>query len=255
MHHYRFFCSGRLVPSINSLILLSEFSLNYHDIDQAIQLIKSTSLGAWLVKIDITSAFKIMPISPMRNDFLIISPNLSPPATHLSTVQKMFSELRIPIASEITEGPPPPPSSFSEFASTVKFQALLSKDKIDRIISVVYNHTLAMEICKCNLLSLLGQLNFAMRIVPQGRPFISHLLSLASSVRGLNDLVTLNNLCIANLNLWPLFLNQWNCHSFFYDTHIASVADMHLFNDAAPSVGFGGSFKVAVSLPPSLPNS
>lgn len=45
------------VPSINSLIPLPEFSLHYHDVDQAIHLIKTASRGAWLAKIDITSAF------------------------------------------------------------------------------------------------------------------------------------------------------------------------------------------------------
>ncbi len=51
-------------PSINSLIPLEEFSLHYHDIDQAITLIKTAGRGAWLAKIDITSTFKIMPIHP-----------------------------------------------------------------------------------------------------------------------------------------------------------------------------------------------
>ncbi len=51
-------------PSINSLIPLEEFSLHYHDIDQAITLIKDAGRGAWLAKVDITSAFKVMPIHP-----------------------------------------------------------------------------------------------------------------------------------------------------------------------------------------------
>ncbi|RXN30268.1 proline-rich 36-like protein [Labeo rohita] len=51
-------------PSINSLIPLEEFSLHYHDVDQAITLIKDAGRGAWLAKVDITSAFKVMPIHP-----------------------------------------------------------------------------------------------------------------------------------------------------------------------------------------------
>ena len=52
------------VPSINSLIPLDKFSLKYLDIDQAVELIKITGQGAWLAKIDITSAFKVMLIHP-----------------------------------------------------------------------------------------------------------------------------------------------------------------------------------------------
>lgn len=40
------------------------FSLKYHDMDQAIDMIKIAGRGAWLAKIDITSAFKVMPIHP-----------------------------------------------------------------------------------------------------------------------------------------------------------------------------------------------
>ncbi|KAL0152549.1 hypothetical protein M9458_052272, partial [Cirrhinus mrigala] len=50
--------------SINSLIPLEEFSLHYHNVDQAITLIKEAGRGAWLAKVDITSAFKVMPIHP-----------------------------------------------------------------------------------------------------------------------------------------------------------------------------------------------
>ncbi len=52
------------VPSINSLIPLDEFSLRYYDIELAVELIKIAGRGAWLAKIDITSAFKVMPIHP-----------------------------------------------------------------------------------------------------------------------------------------------------------------------------------------------
>ncbi|RXN16328.1 poly [Labeo rohita] len=47
-------------PSINSLIPLEEFSLHYHDIDQAIILIKDADRGAWLAKLNITSSFRTL---------------------------------------------------------------------------------------------------------------------------------------------------------------------------------------------------
>lgn len=50
--------------SISSLISLEEFSLCYRNIDQTIQLIKNAGYGAGLAKVDITSAFKVMPIYP-----------------------------------------------------------------------------------------------------------------------------------------------------------------------------------------------
>ncbi len=283
-------------PSINSLIPLEEFSLHYHDIDQAITLIKTAGRGAWLVKIDITSAFKIMPIHPdfwhlfgihwqenlyfsvrltfgcrsspkifdmlseaicwilsnnydvpylvhLLDDFLIISPPDSIPAAHLSTTQTFFSELGIPLTQDKTAGP----STSIEFLGinldSQKFQASLPKEKIDRTI-LVASTLLANPSCsKRELLSILGHLNFAMRIIPQGRPFVSHLLSLASSAHALEDQITLTVSCCDELNLWISFLKQWNGLSFFYNNLISSPADIQLFTDAAPSVGFGGFYQ------------
>ncbi len=295
-------------PSINSLITLEEYSLHYHDIDQAITLIKTAGRGAWLAKIDITSAFKIMPIHPdfwhlfgirwqgnfyfsvrltfgcrsspkifdmlseaicwilsnnydvpylvhLLDDFLIISPPDSIPAAHLSTTQTFFSELGIPLAQDKTAGP----STSIEFLGinldSQKFQASLPKEKIDRTI-LVASALLANPSCsKRELLSILGHLNFAMRIIPQGRPFVSHLLSLASSAHALEDQITLTVSSCDELNLWISFLKQWNGLSFFYNNLISSPADIQLFTDAAPSVGFGGFYQgrwFASTWPPQL---
>ncbi|XP_069051374.1 uncharacterized protein [Lepisosteus oculatus] len=52
------------VPSLNSLIPSSDFSLHYATIDHAISLIKIAGPGAWLAKAEISSAFKVMPLDP-----------------------------------------------------------------------------------------------------------------------------------------------------------------------------------------------
>ncbi len=273
------------VPSINSLIPLDEFSLRYHDIEQAVELIKIAGQAAWLAKIDITSAFKVMPIHPdawhlfgiqwagkfyfavrltfgcksspkifdmlseaicwilsnnyaiphlihLLDDFLIISPPEAIPAAHILTVQKVFSELGIPIAQEKTLGPATSIEFLGINLDSVKSQVSLPKEKIDRIILVAANLVGSRYCRKRELLSLLGHLNFAMRIIPQGRPFISHLLVLASSAHALEDLISLSQGCRDELRLWTMFLKQWNGLSLFYNNLVSSPIDINLFTDA-----------------------
>lgn len=124
-----------------------------------------------------------------------------------------------------------------------KFQASLPKEKIDRIILVSSTLLHNSNCSKRELLSLLGHLNFAMRIIPQGRSFISHLLSLASSVHALEDLISVTQACRDELRLWISFLNQWNGLTFFYNSLVSSPVDIQLFTDAAPSIGFGGFYQ------------
>ncbi|XP_056124427.1 uncharacterized protein LOC130102426 [Rhinichthys klamathensis goyatoka] len=295
-------------PSINSLIPLEEYSLNYHDIEQAITMIKIAGRGAWLAKVDISSAFKVMPIHPdswhlfgvnwqkkyyfavrltfgcksspkifdtlseaicwilsnnyaiphllhLLDDFLIISPHDTVPEAHLLIVKKVFAELGIPLAHEKTSGPTTSIEFLGINLDSAKFQASLPKEKIDRIILIASNFTDSTDCAKRELLSLLGQLNYAMRIIPQGRPFIAHLLALSSSVHALEDRIILSDESKNELKLWINFLNQWNGLTFFYDDFISLPLDIKLFTDAAPSIGFGGYYQgrwFASSWPPQL---
>lgn len=50
--------------SLNDLIDKDQYSLQYVKIDDAINTIKLLGKGAWLIKTDITDAFKIMPLAP-----------------------------------------------------------------------------------------------------------------------------------------------------------------------------------------------
>ncbi len=269
-------------PSINSLIPLEEFSLHYHDIDQAITLIKDAGRGAWLAKADITSAFKVMPIHPdfchlfgirwqehfyfsvrltfgcrsspkifdmlseaicwilsnnydipylvyLLDDFLIISPPDSIP----------FQSLEFP-SPKIKPRVPALLSNFWVSTWIHKNSKLLyPKKKIDRMILVASTLAANPTCSKRELLSILGHLNFAMRIIPQGRPFISHLLTFASSAHALEDQIALTDSCRNELSLWISFFKRWNGLSFFYNNLISSPVDIQLFTDAAPSIGYG----------------
>ena len=52
------------IPSINSLIPSHDFSMHYHTVNHAINLIHLTGRGSLLSKADITNAFKVLPIHP-----------------------------------------------------------------------------------------------------------------------------------------------------------------------------------------------
>ncbi|KAI2645844.1 Filamentous hemagglutinin [Labeo rohita] len=78
--HNRIFFSCRNKNGKN-LITLKEYSLHYHDIDQAISMIKNVGRCAWLAKVDITAAFKVRLMAfcrdPLAREILFLStPNL-----------------------------------------------------------------------------------------------------------------------------------------------------------------------------------
>ncbi|XDV45281.1 hypothetical protein PO909_013401 [Leuciscus waleckii] len=122
-------------------------------------------------------------------------------------------------------------------------QASLPPEKLSRIRSFLESFPSLHSISKRDLLSLLGHLNFAMRIIPQGRAFISRLLTLAHSAEKLSDQIQLDEGCLSDIKFWKRLLNDWNGISFFYNDDFESSLQLQLFTDAAPSIGFGGFFQ------------
>ena len=125
---------------------------------------------------------------------------------------------------------------------SLSFQASLPPEKTHQTALLISNFLLAHTCTKWQVLSLQGHLNYAIRIIPQGRSFLSHLLSVAASVPSLHAHVPLDEACKMELKLWHQFLSSWNGISFFYNDHVTKPEDIQLFTDAAPSIGFGGYY-------------
>ena len=151
--------------------------------------------------------------------------------------------LGVPLSDEKTIGPLTKIEFLGIDLDSITFQASLPKEKLDRISLLISNFLEIPSCSKQQLLQLLGHLNFATRIIPQGRSFISHLLHLAASVPSLHHQVSLDLECRIELRLWHLLLSNWNGISFFYNDFYSSPEDLQLFTDAAPSVGFGGYYQ------------
>lgn len=123
----------------------------------------------------------------LLDDFLIDFP--SSQSSVLDTLKSLFSELGVPLSNEKTVGLSISLEFLSIVLDSVQMQAALPNDKLLRIRSFLESFLVDRTVSKQDMLSLLGHLNFTMRIIPQGRSFISRLLTLAHSVDSLIDLI------------------------------------------------------------------
>ena len=57
-------------------------------------------------------------------------------------------------------------------------------------------------------LSLLGHLNFATRIIRPGRSFVSHLISLSTTVKELHHYVKMDDKVKLDIDMWQKFLSN-----------------------------------------------
>ncbi|XP_026063506.1 uncharacterized protein LOC113046764 [Carassius auratus] len=176
------------------------------------------------------------------DDFLIITPPSSPAHSGLSTLIKVFSELGVPLSKEKTIGLCTSIEFLGITLDSMSFQASLPPEKVQRISLLLSNYLLVDRCTKQQLLVLLGHLNYAIRIISQGKSFLSFLLSKTASIPSLHDKVNLDEGCKMEIHLWQKFLSSWNGISFFYNDYITQPEDIQLYTDAAPSTGFGGYY-------------
>ncbi|XP_076158650.1 uncharacterized protein LOC143141830 [Alosa pseudoharengus] len=178
----------------------------------------------------------------LLDDFLLVDFPSSENSV-LDTLKRVFSAVGVPLSEEKTMGPLTRLEFLGIMLDSVKMQASLPEEKLIRIRAITASFVSSRTVSKRELLSLLGHLNFAMRIIPQGRSFISRLLSLAHSVEKLSDLVLVDEGSRSDIAFWSQLLGKWNGISFFYNDVPESSDSLKIFTDAAPSVGFGGVFR------------
>lgn len=283
------------IPSLNNLIDKQEFSLTYVKIDDAVSLIKHLGLGSFLIKTDITDAFKNIPIleelwpfhgikwkdnyyfykrlvfgsrsSPkifdylstavcwiaknvfdisnvlhLLDDFLVVVPPWGDAFEVMHRFLNIFKELGIPLSSKKTEGPCNEIEYLGLYLDSAKMETRLPREKLTRITELLETFQYKKSCTKRELLSLLGHLNFACRVILPGRSFISHLIALSTTVEPLHYHIKIDRMCRADLSMWLKFLRSWNGVSFFIDDNITEAADMQLFTDATP-ISYGGSYE------------
>nr|XP_033936284.1 uncharacterized protein LOC117444996 [Pseudochaenichthys georgianus] len=190
----------------------------------------------------LTNNHRLPYVLHLLDDFLIVTPPSSPPYHGLTTLIQTFSDLGIPLSEEKTSGPKTSIEFLGITLDSMSFQASLPSEKVQRITLLLSNYLQADRCTKRELLALLGHLNYAIRIIPQAKPFLSNLLNRAASVPSIHDRLVLDDACKMEMHLWQDFLSSWNGISFFYDDFITKPEDIQLFTDAAPSIGFGGYY-------------
>ena len=89
-------------------------------------------------------------------------------------------------------------------------EARLPMEKVTRMTELIESFLHRKSCTKRELLSLLGHLNYACRVIYPGRAFVSYLIRLSCTVKELHHHIKLSNECRLDLKLWYMFLQNWN---------------------------------------------
>ena len=118
----------------------------------------------------------------------------------------------------------------------------LPLDKVIDIMTTVCNWLGRRMATKRELLSLIGKLSFATKVVPAGRLFLRRLINRSTTVDRLHHHLRIGAEARADLEWWARFLPQWNGRAKFLEPQWSSPASLNLSTDASGSHGFGAYF-------------
>jgi hypothetical protein len=155
----------------------------------------------------------------------------------MDTFLRICKDLGVPIAEDKLEGPATTLTYLGIEIDTVNMVVRLPAAKLEKIKSLLLQWVGRKKCTKQDLLSLIGLLAFAAKVVKPGRMFIRRLIDLSTSVSSLHHYIYLNREARADINWWVRFMPDWNGMAIIHPTPVTSI-ELKLYTDAS-EVGFG----------------
>ena len=276
--------------SVNDGITKADCSLSYIKVDDVAEAAAKLGKGTLLAKMDVKSAYRIVPVHPLDRPLLGMSwkgctyvdkalpfglrsaPKIftsiadglewiarqrgassmfhylddfittGPPGSNecLQNIEVLLMACKIlgvPVAVEKSEGPTTKIVFLGIEVDTVAMVLRLPEDKLERLNSCIADWRGRKCATKREMLSLIGHLSHACKVVKPGRVFLSRLIRLSTVPKRLDHRVRLNREFRSDLEWWYQFLRKWNGVAIMRDT--TNAPDVVLTSDASGSWGCG----------------
>ena len=134
-------------------------------------------------------------------------------------MEKLCTELGVPIASHKTEGPSCQSTFLGIELDSNLLIACLPEDKLHRLQVEIRRWAGKSSCTTRELLSLVGQLQHACCMVRPGRTFLRCMINLSKGVKELHHNIRLNKSFKLDLQSWACFLPVWNGFSMMKEVH------------------------------------
>ena len=175
----------------------------------------------------------------LLDDFLTIDISAIMGKRSMAIMTMIFNRLGIPLSHHKTAGPSEVIEYLGIPLDTLRMEARLPPVKLCRLRDLLAAYKTKDKCTKRELLSLLGHLCYAARVMPVGRAFVARLLAAAKLANKLWDIVILSDDCKADIDMWLCIVQKWNGISLFLDTTYTNIQTINVTTDSSRR-GFGG---------------
>ena len=153
----------------------------------------------------------VTPLLHYIDDFLTLGPPQSDACHHnLNTLIHFCRRLGVPLALEKVEGPTICLPFLGIILDSEHMEVCLPDDKLARIQGLLVTWLDKKKATKREILSLVGLLQHAVKMVRCGRSFVSRMYATVAKVHELEYFTQLSSEFCSDLSWWHTFLAEWN---------------------------------------------
>lgn len=178
------------------------------------------------------------------DDFLTVGkPDSEECNSNLETMLSTCEHLGMPLKAEKILGPTPALPFLGIVLDTQRQEIRLPEEKLVELKDLIKLWRQRKACKKRELLSLVGKLSHACKVVWVGRVFLRRMIDLSTKVRPLDHWLRLNSEFHADLAWWEAFLPLWNSRSMMGVHNPTWRPSVTFSTDASGSWGCGAVWK------------
>ena len=167
------------------------------------------------------------------------APDSSECQNNLEAMLSLCQKINAPVKLTKVEGPSTNITFLGIVINTVTMTASISSERKQELLSALQSMIERRKCTKQQLLSLIGKLSFACKVVPAGRIFLRRLIDLSCSVSRIHHHIRLTKEARLDMYWWFNFLPQWSGTSCILETEWITTPSMNLYTDASGTLGWG----------------
>ena len=180
-------------------------------------------------------------ITHYLDDFFLLAKSKSACDNIKTVTLRLFEHLGIPVAEDKLVGPSSCLTYLGLEIDTSKMEVRLPNEKLSNLRTELAFWLRRNTCTKRELLSLIGKLSFASKVVKPGRIFVRRLIDTSMRVSSLRGKITIDHETKADLIWWDTFIQDWNGISIIQEPFVTSEA-IHFYTDASGNKGYGAVF-------------
>ena len=160
-------------------------------------------------------------------------------SSNLSTMLSLCHRINAPVKPSKIEGPTTRLTFLGILIDTSTMTASITDDRKQDLVSSLRSLLQQSKCTKRQLLSLIGKLSFACKVIPAGRIFLRRFIDTSCSVSRLHHHTRLTKEAHLDMYWWLNFLSQWNGTCCILQTEWTTSPAMDLYTDASGTHGWG----------------